>query len=231
MIELIPPVFPLLGAAVFFGLVTVLRSSFYLGFVERPIGTALIWGLCSGDWVSSLAFGIFFELFWLDLICAGTYIPPNPNMPLLLCLFLVCAFSSQGFEVPSPPLVAIVLAIPSAFIGTELEQRHRVRLNAMHEHLVEEQQMNQPVSSREIALSILRLWTLETLLFIALGALLYWCFALLIFLSGDFPGPESLNWTALWLTAALGGVLSLRTKRAVAGLAVSLGILGVLIFH
>ena len=231
MSGLLPPALPFLGAAVFFGLSCVLRFSFYLGFIERPVAVALIWGALSGEWEVSLALGIFFELFWMDLIGAGTYIPPNANFPLLLCLFLHSAFLAQGLNLAAPPLVPIVVAVPLAFVATSVEQRHRVNLNTLHERLVEDSRMDSSLDSKIIAAAVMRLWALETLLFAGFGLIFYWLFELLTFVLGHFPGPHNLGWPALWLTAALGGVLSLRTRRAVCSLAVSLAILSVLMLH
>ena len=118
MTSILPSVLPLLGAAALFGLATVFRFSFYAGFVERPVSIAIIWGLFTGDWELSLALGVFFELFWMDLIGGGTYLPPNANLPLLFCLFLSAVFRGQGVDIPNPPLVFIMLAIPLAFAGS-----------------------------------------------------------------------------------------------------------------
>ena len=227
----LPPVLPFLGAAGLFGLSCIFRFSCYPGFLERPITVALIWGACSADWETALPLGIFFELFWMDLIGAGTYIPPNSNLPLLLCLFISSVFTPPGAALTSPPLVAIILSIPLAFLATGLEQRHRVRLNSLHEHWVEDRQMDRPIGTAEIALAILRLCLLEMLLFTGLGLILYWLFKLAVSFSGHFPVSENLGWPALWLTAVLGGLLSLRTRRAVVSLAVSLGILSILVLR
>lgn len=231
MSSIIPPILPLLGAAVLFGLATVLRLSFYVGVLERPISIAILWGIFTGDWALVLCLGVFFELFWMDLIGAGTYIPPNANLPLLLCLFVVHAFAGQGFFIPDPPLVLIVLAVPLAYIGSGFEQRHRKKLISIHEQLVEERQMDKAIPTAVIFSAMGRLLFKESLLFILLGLLIYLLFVLLIHVFGSFPGPVNLSWAVLWMTALLGGLLSLRTRRAVISLSITLGIFCILLLQ
>lgn len=231
MTSALPPILPLLGFATLFGISTVLRLSFYVGFVERPISIAIIWGAVTGDWTMALGLGIFFELFWMDLIGAGTYIPPNANLSLLLCLFVSSSFASQGMYMPAPPLVLIVLSIPLAFAGTWIEQHHRHKLISLHEQLVEKRQMDKPIPITVISWAILQLWFKETLLFILLGSAVYCLLAFPFLNFHQFPGQEKLDWSVLWLTATLGGVLSLRTRRAVTSLAITLAIFCVLLLH
>ena len=231
MTSILPPVLPLFGAAALFGLATVFRFSFYAGFVERPVSIALIWGLFTGEWALSLALGVFFELFWMDLIGGGTYLPPNANLPLLFCLFLSAAFSGQGVNIPEPPLVFIVLSIPLAFAGTALEQRQRQNQIAIHELFVEELQMDKAISTGLVLRSIAGLWLKSALLFVLVGVAGYWLFDLVISTHGAMPGPKKLDWAELWLTASLGGLLSLRTRRAVVSLGITLGIFCILLLR
>ena len=231
MTSILPSVLPLLGAAALFGLATVFRFSFYAGFVERPVSIAIIWGLFTGDWELSLALGVFVELFWMDLIGGGTYLPPNANLPLLVCLFLSAVFRGQGVDIPNPPLVFIMLAIPLAFAGTALEQRQRQNQIALHEQFVEELQMEKPISTGLILRSMAGLWLKSAFLFILAGLAGLCLFGLAVSAYGALPGPKRLDWPVLWLTASLGGLLSLRTRRAVVSLGITLGIFCILLLR
>ena len=224
----LPPLSWLALVAALFGLLCVLRFSLYLGIIERPISVAAIWGLCTGDWVLALPLGIFFELFWMDLLGAGTYIPPNANLPLLLCLFTQHLFAPSS---PGVPLMLIVLALPTAFMATHLEQWHRKNQIQVHDRFVEDAKMEMPVNTWVIASSILKLWIMETALFAGLAIILFWLVKLTIALFGQMPSLLNLSWPTLWLVAALGGVLSLRTKRAMLALGVTLVILCILLLR
>ena len=232
----LPPLSWLALVAALFGLLCVLRFSLYLGIIERPISVAAIWGLCTGEWALALPLGIFFELFWMDLLGAGTYIPPNANLPLLLCLFTQHTLSASPAGVP---LILIILALPTAFMATHLEQWHRKNQIHVHDQFVEDGKMEAPVNTRVIASSILKLWAMETVLFVGLAIVLFWLCAgtniLFIQLFSPLANPLAnqldITWPTLWLVAALGGILSLRTKRSMVALGVTLLILCIMLLR
>ena len=228
----LPPLSYLALVASLFGLVCILRFSFYLGILERPISVAAIWGLCTGDWSLALPLGIFFELFWMDLLGAGTYIPPNANLPLLLCLFTQYILPLPGTNIP---LILIILTLPTALLATRLEQWHRKRQINVHNRFVEDGKMEKPITFTVIARSLLELWLLQAALFAGLAITLFWLGSATITLSGTASGrilsSPNLTWPTLWLVAALGGILSLRTRRAVLALGCTLIILCILMLH
>ncbi len=224
----LPPLSWLALVAALFGLLCVLRFSLYLGIIERPISVAAIWGLCTGDWTLALPLGIFFELLWMDLLGAGTYVPPNANLPLLLCLFTHHVLSLGPVGVP---LLLVVITIPTAFMATQLEQWHRNHQINVHDQFVEDGKMETPVHTGVIASSVFKLWIMETALFAGLAVILFWLGKIAITICGQMPSPLILSWPTLWLVAALGGALSLRTKRAMLALAVTLIILCIMLLR
>ena len=72
---------------------------------------------------------------------------------------------------------------------------------------------------------------METALFAGLAIILFWLVKLTIALFGQMPSLLNLSWPTLWLVAALGGILSLRTKRAILALGVTLVILCILLLR
>lgn len=231
MSAFLPSLSMLFFSACLFGFACVVRSSCYAGLMDRPICIAAIWGIFSGDWSLAIPLGIFFELFWMDLLGAGTYIPPNANMPLLLCLMLNEVLPLQVSASEHIPLLFMVITLPLAYLATSLEQKHRQDLISVHDKYVEQGQMKEAVGPFVIAQSIFGLWFMESLLFVLLAVALFWLSKGLITVFGTFPSPHNLGWPVLWLVAALGGVLALRTKRAIVSLFISFGVLSILLLH
>lgn len=71
----------LLAGGSFFALLSLTRVAVDLGFVHRPIFAALLWAGLTFSLQPAMSAGIFFELLWLDLFPAGTFIPPHALFP------------------------------------------------------------------------------------------------------------------------------------------------------
>ncbi|MCA1986237.1 MAG: PTS sugar transporter subunit IIC [Desulfovibrio sp.] len=194
-----------------------------LGILERPLCIAFLWGLCFGNMTAALGVGIFFELFWLDSIPAGTHIPPNSAFSTILCLGLLSHFSMPA---PAELPLALAVSLPAARLGARLEGWRRTVLNADYDRLlrwaaaegspdgVSDPDMSSPGAviwkavSRMVATNAIVCFVT----FLALGLLLRWL---------DLPALSremdlAVTWGHCWLAAALGGALSLRNKRAYA---------------
>jgi PTS system mannose-specific IIC component len=52
--------------------------------ISRPIVAAPLIGLILGDFYTGLIAGAFIELFWIDRLPIGSYIPPNDTMAAIL---------------------------------------------------------------------------------------------------------------------------------------------------
>jgi len=57
-----------------------------------------LWSLFSGQKDISLNLGIFFELLWLDLFPAGTFIPPQSVYAVLLTLSISYIFALKNIS-------------------------------------------------------------------------------------------------------------------------------------
>lgn len=236
MIACFPPFHLLLLAAILYGLASVLRFSCYIGLLDRPLFVAGLWGFCTGDWALAIPLGIFFELFFMDLLGAGTYIPPSGVFSLLLCLFLADSFALNPQAVP---ILLVMVTLPLAGLGARLEQWFRQRRVKLHNFFVEDEQMERPVSLLSIVASVSELWAGQVLLFVLTGLGLFWLGQGLLAACNFFSLPFSLHsasawpvtWPLLWLVGALGGVLCLRVKNAFISFALTFALLTILLLQ
>ncbi len=172
-----------------------------------------------GDLELALRVSIIFELFWLDLIPAGTYIPPNTAASNLACLTLMHAF---GLATPAEAVFPILLCLPLGWIGARLEDFLRARQNAAYESL---QAWARGDAARPVHLGRL---ILESLAQGGVAHFLFFFAAVLSLISlvgllrawDLLQPPQGLfHWGHLWVAASFGGILSLRSLRAYGALA------------
>ncbi len=228
MFAVFPPMHILLFSSLLYAFSCIFRFSCYIALIERPIFIAIIWGICTEQWAISIPLGIFFELFWMDLLAAGTYIPPNAGLATLLCLMLHSSLSLDSHNVP---LLLIMITIPIAYLGTKVEQYHRRRQIWIHNLFVEKGQMLVPVTFLTIVRSIAQLWIIQFLLFVFLGVFAFFILNLIRLLPLPLSIEQNVPWYILWLVAASGGLLSLRTKKALFSFCIAFGILGGLLLY
>lgn len=207
-----------------------MRFAVNLGILERPLTQGLLWGLVTGDMSTALGIALFFELFWLDQIPVGTYIPPNSLLSMFLALSL-----AQYFHLDTPGLLVypLVCAIPMALVASRLEYLQRRWQDAGHNSLLHWQRASGKLEhslqpERLVLVSLLQQFMMYFALFI-LGLLSL--LALLHFLQA----PEvrkmltlPLSWMHIWFLAAIGGVLALRTKQSYGILALGVGLVALL---
>ncbi len=178
----------------------------------------LLWGFLFGDYQTSLGVGIFFELFWLDQIPAGTYIPPNTVLSTFLTLSLVQYFSLIS---PSAIMLPLALSVPLALMGAKIEYYQRRWQDSGYNTLLQWARIPVPRRNphqpeRLVMLSLLQQLCLNFALFtvgllVLIGLLTIFPLHSLLYIGG-----LKLTWPHLWLMAALGGLLALRVKRSYA---------------
>ncbi len=98
------------------------RYGVNLGFVERPLFAGVLWGAVTGDMPTAVSLAVFYELFWLDLFPAGTYMPPNSLFPMLTILAYAGTLDDPAITYLFLP---IILTLPLAFLGACVEKRQR----------------------------------------------------------------------------------------------------------
>lgn len=188
----------------------------------------LFWGWFTQDMHLAVSLALVFELFWLDLIPAGTFIPPQAAAAAMGCLFLA---SYHGLHDPLMLCLPVLLSLPLAFIGTSLENLRREQQNRNYNALLKGART--PGSAfpapRLVAHAAGRTFV-ENWLFLTVSlAVLNWVAGMLLPTWVRLAAGRELPMAALWLGASIGCVLSLRIRRAYAVLAVCL-VAGVAIF-
>ena len=207
------PFFFLLGICLY-GVFALTRFSVSLGLLERPLVIAFFWGLFTGEFSTAFALGICCELFLIDDLNVGTRIPTSGTLPLLLSLVLI-NFSELGFFSEEPQYFAPVLvcAMPFALLGRQAELF--VRTLQVREHtLFVEKRRGAAIPGYIFFIILGRLLAIQTLVFCLSFAILGGIFLGFKRITGELPVLPGINWYILWAISAIGGYISLRTKRA-----------------
>ncbi|MBT8763409.1 hypothetical protein KFV02_05635 [Desulfohalobiaceae bacterium Ax17] len=191
------------------------RFALNFGFVDRPLVAALFWSYITGEWSVSLNLAIFFELFWLDLFPAGTFIPPQSLFSTFASITLIHILNLNLIE---EIFFAMILTIPLALFGSWLEGRQREWQNKSYNQLLKRcrrgyQNENKFCPGKLISGSILQILTINIVF-----AYLSIHFLIFIYekIAPILPRNSFLAWPYLWIFASIGGILSLRIRRAYA---------------
>lgn len=159
----------------------------------------------------AVSVALFFELLWMDLIPAGTYIPPQ--MVGATCAAL-CLTSGLGLEATSQAALALFLVLPLAYMGRWVETSERRRLDTTHERLLLAADGPDFKPGEVILHSMTRLAVLNALLFIISTAVLAELYGPIWDLMREIHLFKGLTWWQLWFGASMGGLLSLRYRAA-----------------
>jgi PTS system mannose-specific IIC component len=166
---------------------------------------------------------LFYELLWLDLIPAGTYIPPNGLLATLLVFGM-----SRFFDLHSASelLVPIFLTLPFAHFAAMVEHRQRRLQDGGYNGLLRwarRAHLESSVSRPEqlVLRSLSQIVMFNFFLFIAAQA----CLFALYYGLQSWLSPSALRlpvtWPHLWFLAGLGGIVGLRLKKSIAAFAVA----------
>jgi PTS system mannose-specific IIC component len=186
-----------------------------------------VFGLATNELGLCLSVALFFELLWLDLLPAGTFIPPQLVAATVACLSLVSRF---GLAEPPLILVAILASLPLAWLGSTLEYGLRGLRNKSYNRLLNWARTLDPadrpgvLAARSLAVTFSANLTVFFVVLFALHLLV----GFVLELGREQLLGLPLTWTQLWLAASIGGLLALRIKRAYGFLA--LGALLVIFF-
>lgn len=190
----------------------------------------LCWGAYSGDYQSSLYISIFFELFWLDVIPAGTFVPPHLTASTLAALVTATAF---GLNNPPEVLIPIIVSMPLAWIGNKFESLLRIWQNKNYNNMLN---WARNPEDRTIPSSMV----LQSLLLsIVVSTFFFFCSILVIFLvtnilrdaAAPFFSSMHLKWFHIWIAATIGGLMAIRLRRVYLFLAfavLAVGLAGIL---
>jgi len=97
--------------------------------IARPVIAAPLMGFFLGDPYSGLLIGAFVELFWIDRLPIGTFIPPHDSLTAIL-ITASCIFSSKiiGHNLREIVAFSILIYIPCGYIGQKMDAFY-IRLN------------------------------------------------------------------------------------------------------
>jgi PTS system mannose-specific IIC component len=180
----------------------------------------LVYGAFFGDIPTCMNIAIFFELFWLDLFPAGTFIPPNQAAATLATLTLARCFNLTE---PSGVLVASVMSLPLALIFARLEAFHRrFETTAQAKAAARKDAMLSP--GRLVWRSLADLAIMNGVCFSLALAALVAAGKLVFAMLGPLLAAQSMSFAHLWILGSLGGVLSLRHRPAYVVLSVGVGV-------
>ena len=153
--------------------------------------------------------------------------PPYGSLSFLL-VFPLCRHF--GLDQPGPALLPLILSMMAAYTASWCELRQRIGLNPMVDAVVAWSNGSGGMSpGRVILLAGLCRGVWQAVLYAACFTLI---FSLLRLLSAHHavPALSAVTWSALYVAALLGAVLSLRTRQAYAVLVGTLGALALLIW-
>ena len=162
---------------------------------------------------TALALAVFYELFWLDLFPAGTYMPPNALFPMLC----VCTIASiQGFHGAPALFLPFILTLPLAFLGSCIEKRQREWQVSGYNRVVLCLRAGGDIGKAaglSVTASLVQLFSVNFFSFCILTALLLLASEWVTAWQGHPLTCSYASWPLLWVIGAVGGLLSLRIQR------------------
>lgn len=181
--------------------------------MQRPVSMALFWALLTWSVQPALNAGVFFELLWLDLFPAGTFIPPNAPLALTIALGLLACLPDPDMRTV---LLVLAVSIPTAYAGSWTEQWLRTVQNRSYTAILTWNRRRVVHASTPDRLVLNALMLQGAVLF---GLYVGCSSALLIGLRQILPllpSGRQPTWPMIWMCAALGAVLALRVRKAYA---------------
>ncbi|CCH47781.1 PTS sugar transporter subunit IIC [Pseudodesulfovibrio piezophilus] len=199
----------------FFAFFSLFRVSLNVGLLERPLVIGLFWGCLTGNYVNSFNIAIFFELFWLDLIPVGTFIPPHLTAATFSALSLSTFF---GLTHPAKIMGVLFASMPLALLGTRVEAWFREQERGSYNSLLHwaRKPNTKDLPARLILRSVLRSLLLSWGAFFCAILVLKFTFKTVFTLYPAFLTSIDITWPHLWIAASMGGLMALRLKRAYA---------------
>jgi hypothetical protein len=161
----------------------------------------------------AISLAVFYEVFWLDLFPAGTYMPPNALFPMLCVLSL--SLANQHTDITSL-FLPVILTLPLASFGSYLEKRQREWQVASYNRLILAFRAGndlEKATSRSIFASLAQLFSLNCAVFCIISSLVLFGASFLTNNLGQSLLYPNASWPLLWTIGAVGGLLSLRIRR------------------
>lgn len=107
--------------------------------VSRPIIIAPVVGLILGNPYAGLIVGAILELFWMDRIPVGIYIPPNDSIAAVLAASLaVFVGQAAGGVKPDMMALSVLVAIPFGFLAKKVDVKIVESNNVLSDQALED---------------------------------------------------------------------------------------------
>lgn len=178
--------------------------------MERPLVLGLVWGYLSGEYATCLGVAVFFELLWLDLFPAGTFIPPNYVAATMTSLAVCHRYDLNS---PAEVLPALALGLVAGKIGQWLEQvlrNHNDKADIqLHQEKNFPEQSTGVLVAHAVARNLAASFVFMAVLLACVAFTSPWWGPLL----GQWQGFVRLHWWELWFCASVGGILAIRWRR------------------
>ncbi|MFO7728517.1 MAG: PTS sugar transporter subunit IIC [Desulfonatronovibrio sp.] len=198
------------GGRFFFALFSLSRFTINISLIERPIVIGFFISLLTGDVFPVMYIAVFFELLWIDIIPAGTFIPPNAIFCVVATIILVEIFT---LESPSQIFPVMIATVPLAFLSSWLEGAQRAAQNRNYNMILQQSRKNADSFRPGAMIKTSALHLL--LIYLVLGISGIYALVLLLNMIHIYlPVNNDLSWSHLLLTASLSALAALRIKKA-----------------
>ena len=215
-------------AGTVFAALNLARFDINIGIIERPLFIGFVWSLVFSDFELALGAALFFELFWIDLIPAGTFIPPNALLTTL-CALTTCSVLGLDTARDAAPVLAVCL--PLGWLGGWIESLQRTWNNRAYNALLLSSSQGRDFSPQKLIVQGLsQKFATGLLLFFACQAAVLAVLPLPLAWWKEMSSNIPLEWPFLWLSATIGPVLSLRHRQPRIAFFAAFLILGVIIY-
>lgn len=178
---------------------------------------------------TAISISLFFELFWMDLIPAGTFIPPQMAAATLAALTLV-----EVYHLTAPPqaVLAIIACLPLAWLGTRIEAMERERQNKSYNELLRSSRGEMDMFSPGVLVrrSLLRMAAINWIFFLVSSLTLVWITGVALPLLQRHVVLLPVKWWHIWFGASLGGLLSIRFRSGYILLAIAAAVMALSIY-
>lgn len=162
---------------------------------------------------TAVSLAVFYEMFWLDLFPAGTYMPPNSLFPMLTVLSLM---ETMGQPDITTLFLPVILTLPLAALGSLIERRQREWQVTSYNRIIRKLRTDGDLgmaASYSVAASLSQLFLFNLIAFCAVTGLVFFLWGAIAAWKGHMLVLAQASWPLLWVFGAVGGVLALRIRR------------------
>ena len=131
--------------------------------ISRPIVIAPVTGLILGDPYTGLMIGAILELFWMDRVPIGIYIPPNDSIAAAFASSLAVLAGGGASGSADRPMIAlaVLIAIPFGIAVKQIDVKIMQANNRLSDAAIQEaKELNIHGIERKTYFALARMWLL-----------------------------------------------------------------------